>query len=226
MFSILFAEDEKNLRTAVFDYLTSKGLNVMTAVDGRDAAQKFYDNEFDLIVLDIMMPYLNGFEVCKLIRKKNKTVPVIFLTAMGEERDYLKGYNCGCDDYIVKPFPLSVLYEKCMNITKRYKGIDKNNFLEICSVKLNTVTHQAFVDGEEVTLASKDFKVLQYLMENKNIVLSRDLILTRVWGYDFYGDNRVVDTHIKSIRKALGQKSFLIKTTVNSGYSFQEVNYD
>lgn len=223
MFSILFAEDEKNLRTAVFDYLTSKGCRVITAVDGRDAAQKFYDNEFDLIVLDIMMPYMDGFKVCELIRRKNKTVPVIFLTAMGEEQDYLKGYDCGCNDYIVKPFPLSVLYEKCMNITRRCKGIDKHNFLEICGVKLDFASHWVLIDGEEIVLASKDFKVPQYLMENKNIVLSRDLILTRVWGYDFYGDSRVVDTHIKSIRKALGNKSHLIKTIVNTGYSFQEV---
>lgn len=223
MFSILFAEDEMNLRTAVYDYLSAKGLNVITASDGRDAVEKFYDNQFDLIVLDIMMPYMNGFEVCKLIRRKNKTVPVIFLTAMGEERDYLKGYNCGCDDYIVKPFPLSVLYEKCISITKRCKGIDENNFLEVSGVRINYSSHKVFIDEKEINLSGKDFQVLQYLMENKNIVLSRELILTRVWGYDFYGDSRVVDTHIKSIRKALGNKSNLIKTIVNSGYSFQEV---
>lgn len=223
MFSILFAEDEKNLRGAVTEYLTAKGLKVTAAANGREAVDSFYGEVFDLIILDIMMPQLNGFEVCKIIRRKDKSVPVLFLTAMGEERDYLNGFESGCDDYIVKPFPLSVLYEKCMNLTKRCKGIDKENILSISGISLDYNTFKAYCDGRELELTAKDFKVLSYLMENKNIVLNRDLILTRIWGYDFDGDSRVVDTHIKRIRKALGDKSNLIKTVVNMGYSFEEV---
>lgn len=223
MFSILFAEDEKNLRSAVTEYLTSKGLKVTAVSNGSEAVDSFYEEAFDLIILDIMMPQLNGFEVCKIIRRKDKSVPVLFLTAMSEERDYLNGFESGCDDYIVKPFPLSVLYEKCMNLTKRCKGIDKENILSISGISLDYNTFKAYCDGRELDLTAKDFKVLSYLMENKNIVLNRDLILTRIWGYDFDGDSRVVDTHIKRIRKALGDKSNLIKTVVNMGYSFKEV---
>ncbi|MCM1115637.1 MAG: response regulator transcription factor [Clostridium sp.] len=223
MFSILYAEDESKLRETIGEYLSVKGLKVDTARNGADAVELFYDNTYDLIVLDIMMPVMNGYEVCKIIRRKNKTVPILFLTAMGQEQDYLKGFDSGCDDYIVKPFPLSVLYEKCTSLIKRSKGIDRDNVLTVSGVTLDFNSYKAFANDREIILSAKDFKILRYLMENKNIVLNRELILTHIWGYDFEGDARAVDTHIKQIRKALGDKSACIKTIVNIGYSFQEV---
>ena len=222
MFSVLVADDEKKIRETIKDYLTAKGLIIQTAFDGMDALEKFEQGNFDLVILDVMMPRLSGFETCRKIRKISKA-PVVFLTAKGQEQDFLSGYNCGGDDYIVKPFPLSVLYEKCISIIKRYKGIDRDNVLNLCGISLNLSSYKLMVDGKDVAIPHKDFKILYYLMENKNIVLSRDLILTYVWGYDFDGDDRVVDTHIKRIRKLLGEKSGCIKTIVNAGYSFQEV---
>lgn len=222
MFSVLVADDEKKIRETIKDYLTAKGLSVQTAFDGMDALDKFEQEKFDLVILDVMMPRLSGFETCRKIRKISKA-PVVFLTAKGQEQDFLNGYNCGGDDYIVKPFPLSVLYEKCISMIKRYKGIDRDNVLNLCGISLNLSSYKLTLDGKDTPISHKDFKILYYLMENKNIVLSRDLILTYVWGYDFDGDDRVVDTHIKRIRKLLGEKSGCIKTIVNAGYSFQEV---
>lgn len=223
MFSVLFAEDEGQLRETVSEYLTAKNITVYSAKNGSEAVDMFYDHQPDLIILDIMMPVINGFEVCKIIRRKNKNVPVIFLTAMSQEQDLLKGYNLGCDDYIVKPFPLSVLYEKCVNIIKRARGIDRDNSLTVSGIRLDLNTYKAYDGDTELNLANKDFNLLWYLMENKNIVLNRELILTHLWGYDFDGDDRVVDTHIKTLRKALGEKGSLIKTVINVGYSFKEV---
>ena len=223
MFSILFAEDDDQLRKTIVDYLRAKGIKVLPARNGSEAVDSFYDNDPDLIVLDVMMPIMNGMEVCRIIRRRNKTVPILFLTAMSQERDYLNGFKCGCDDYIVKPFPLSVLYEKCMNLIKRSKKIDSDNSLTVSGIRLDFNTYKAYADDTEIPLSGNDFKLLWYLMENKNIVLNRELILTHLWGYDFDGDTRVVDTHIKNLRKALGEKSSLIRTVVNIGYSFQEV---
>lgn len=223
MFTILFAEDESELRDTISEYLKAKGFCLFTAGDGREAVEMFYECEPDLIILDIMMPVINGIEVCKIIRRKNKSVPVLFLTAMSQEKDFLNGYNVGCDDYVVKPFPLSVLYQKCTNLIKRSKGIDSDNILTVSGVSLDLNAYKAYIGDREINITGKDFRLLWYLMVNKNIVLNRELILTHIWGYDFEGDARVVDTHIKIIRKALGDKSSLIKTVVNVGYSFTEV---
>lgn len=223
MFSVLFAEDENYLRETVSEYLNSKNITVYTARNGSEAVDSFYEYEPDLIILDIMMPVMNGFEVCKIIRRRDKNVPVMFLTAMSQEQDFLNGYNVGCDDYIVKPFPLSVLYEKCINLIKRSHGIDRDNSLTVSQIRLDFNEYKAYDGERELNLSTKDFNLLWYLMENKNIVLNRELILTHLWGYDFDGDARVVDTHIKILRKALGDKANLIKTVVNVGYSFREV---
>lgn len=221
MFSVLVADDEIKIRETIKDYLSAKGLRVVTACDGEDALDRINQESFDLVILDVMMPRLNGFDTCKAIRRRS-IVPVLFLTAKAQERDYLDGFQCGCDDYIVKPFPLSVLYEKSISLIKRYKGIGSENVLTVSGVSLNLNTYKVKVNNNEVPLSNKDFKLLYYLMENKNNVLNRDLILSYVWGYDFDGDNRVVDTHIKRLRKVLGEKSSCIRTVVNIGYSFQE----
>ena len=222
MFSVLVADDEKAIRESIKDYLEAKGYSVKTATDGESALELFYENSFDLVILDVMMPKVDGFDACRAVRRASN-LPVLFLTAKGQEADFLKGFECGCDDYVVKPFPLSVLYEKCNSLIKRYKGIDSANWLKVSCVSLDLSCKRAYVCENEIKLSSKDFKILCYLMENKNIVLNRELILTFAWGYDFDGDDRVVDTHIKRIRKALGEKAECIKTIINTGYSFREV---
>lgn len=222
MFKVLVADDEMKIRETISDYFTAKGISVVTAENGKAALDKFYENYFDMVILDIMMPVMDGYEACRLIRRESD-VPVLFLTAKGQEQDYLKGYNIGCDDYIVKPFPLSVLYEKAVYMMRKYRGLDKNNRLSVSGITLDTDSMKVFTDDKEIALSNKDFKILKYLMENKNIVISRELIITHIWGYDFDGDDRVVDTHIRRIRQALGEKSFCIKTVINNGYSFQEV---
>ena len=222
MFSVLVVDDEKAIRESIKDYLEAKGYSVKTATDGESALELFYENPFDLVILDVMMPKVDGFDACRAVRRASN-LPVLFLTAKGQEADFLKGFECGCDDYVVKPFPLSVLYEKCNSLIKRYKGIDSANWIKVSGVALDLSCKRAYVGENEIKLSSKDFKILCYLMENKNIVLNRELILTFAWGYDFDGDDRVVDTHIKRIRKALGEKAECIKTIINTGYSFREV---
>ena len=221
MFKILLADDEIKIRSTIKDYLSAKGFDVITAKDGADALEKFGEEEFDLIILDVMMPNFDGFDTCRAVRRRSN-IPVLFLTAKGQERDFLQGFECGCDDYIVKPFPLSVLYEKCFALIKRYRGISEDNLITVGKISVNLEKRKIFSNGEEIYFSDKDFKILSYLMKNKGIVLSRDLILTRVWGYDFDGDSRVVDTHIKRIRKALGVCSNQIKTIVNAGYVLEE----
>lgn len=222
MFKILFADDEAKIRETVNDYFTAKGVEVHLAEDGGRAVELVEENEYDLIILDVMMPVLNGLEACRRISKITKA-PVLFLSALGEERDFLAGLSSGADDYIVKPFPLSVLFEKSQRMIRRYRGLTDENLIISGEITLDKNRFKVFAGGKEITLSSKDFQLLEYLMSNKNIVLSRQIILSRVWGYDFEGDDRVVDTHIKIIRKALGENSKAIKTVVNVGYKFEEV---
>lgn len=221
MFKILFADDEAKIREAVYDYFTAKGVEVFLAEDGGQAVEAAENNDFDLVILDVMMPVLNGLEACRRIRKLSKA-PILFLSALGEERDLLGGYSSGADDYIVKPFPLSVLFEKSLRMIRRYRGVNDDNLIISGGITLDKNRFKVLSDGKEITLSSKDFQLLEYLMTNKNIVLSRHIILSRVWGYDFEGDDRVVDTHIKIIRKALGENAAAIKTVVNVGYKFEE----
>lgn len=221
MFKILFADDEAKIRETVNDYFTAKGVEVHLAEDGGQAVELVEENEYDLIILDVMMPVLNGLEACRRISKITKA-PVLFLSALGEERDFLAGLSSGADDYIVKPFPLSVLFEKSQRMIRRYRGLTDENLIISGEITLDKNRFKVFAGGKELTLSSKDFQLLEYLMSNKNIVLSRQIILSRVWGYDFEGDDRVVDTHIKIIRKALGENSKAIKTVVNVGYKFEE----
>ena len=221
MYKILVADDEVKIRETIYDYMTAKGLCVSLAEDGEDAVYKAEAEEFDLIILDVMMPKKDGFEACREIRK-NSQAPILFLSALGEEADFLKGFSCGGDDYIVKPFPLSVLYQKCLAMISLSKGTDKNHLIKVSGITLDVLKHRVFDGEKEIILSSKDFELLRYLMENKNIVISRERVLSRVWGWDYDGDIRVVDTRIKRIRKALGDKSDVIKTVVNVGYCYEE----
>ena len=159
MFSVLVADDEKAIRESIKDYLEAKGYSVKTATDGESALELFYENSFDLVILDVMMPKVDGFDACRAVRRASN-LPVLFLTAKGQEADFLKGFECGCDDYVVKPFPLSVLYEKCNSLIKRYKGIDSANWLKVSGVALDLSCKRAYVGENEIKLSSKDFKIL------------------------------------------------------------------
>ena len=170
---------------------------------------------------DVMMPEMNGLEACRRIRSVSDT-PVLFLSALGEERDLLRGYSLGADDYIVKPFPLSVLAQKCNALISRYRGGALQEEISFYGVTLNKSKQLVTVDGKAIELSNKTFRLLELLMVNKGVVLSREQILAKVWGWDFDGDERAVDTHIKKLRKALGEKAVHIKTVIGGGYSFRE----
>lgn len=221
MYKILVCDDETKIRETFFDYLSAKGFDVTTAANGKEAVEACEKQEYDLIILDVMMPQMNGLEACRRIRTLSDT-PVLFLSALGEEQDLLKGYSLGADDYIVKPFPLAVLAEKCGALISRYRGSTLQTEISLCGITLSKDKKQVSVDGKAVELSNKTFKLLELLMANKEIVLSREQILAKVWGWDFDGDERVVDTHIKKLRKALGEKAVYIKTIIGGGYSFRE----
>lgn len=221
MYKILVCDDEIKIRETFRDYLSAKGFDVTLAGNGEEAVRKTRENNFDLIILDVMMPVMNGLDACKIIRRNTDT-PILFLSALGEEQDILDGFRNGCDDYIVKPFPMSVLTQKCTVMINRYKGNSLQNEISIYGIVLDKSKMKVTVDNNEIELSGKMFNLLAMLMENKDIVLSREQILTKIWGWDFDGDERVVDTHIKKLRKALGEKSVHIKTVIGGGYSFRE----
>lgn len=222
MFNVLIADDERKIREAMSDYMSAKGYNVALAENGSVALSMAMEMEYDLIILDVMMPEMDGLQACKEIREFS-SVPILFLSALGEENDYLKAYQSGCDDYIVKPFPLSVLCEKCRSMIARNKGLDRDSRISVGNICVDYSSHKVYVGDNEISLALKDFDLLAYLIENKGRALDRELILTRIWGYDYDGDTRVVDTHIKRIRKALGESAKYIKTISGVGYSIEEV---
>lgn len=221
MYKILVCDDERKIRETLYDYLSAKSFNVVTAENGEEAIEKAETESFDLILLDVMMPKKDGLTALREIRKFSD-VPVLFLSALGEEEDLLKGYKYGADDYIVKPFPLSVLSEKILATIKRHKGIDRQNKISSGGITLDYGKMKVLCGEKEIFLPSKDFLLLSYLIENSGIVLSRERILNKIWGYDYEGDDRVVDTHIKRIRKALGEKGKLIETVIGAGYRFRK----
>lgn len=221
MYKILVCDDEIKIRETFRDYLSAKGFDVTLAKNGKEAVTITDKNDFDLIILDVMMPVMNGLEACRIIRRNTDT-PILFLSALGEEQDILDGFRNGCDDYIVKPFPMSVLTQKCTVMINRYKGNSLQNEISIYGIVLDKSKMKVTVDNNEIELSGKMFGILAMLMENNDTVLSREQILTKIWGWDFDGDERVVDTHIKKLRKALGEKSVHIKTVIGGGYSFRE----
>ncbi|MBR3835208.1 MAG: response regulator transcription factor [Clostridia bacterium] len=221
MKKVLVCDDEIKIRETIYDYLCAKGFCVTLAENGEKAVYLASKQTFDLIILDVLMPGIDGFEVCRQIRKTSQ-VPVLFLTALGEEGDYLHGYSSGADDYIVKPFPLAVLVEKCNSIINRYSGENMQRILSVGEIVLNKDKFLVTVSGEEISLTNKMFNLLSLLIENQNIILSREQILNKVWGWDYDGDERVVDTHIKKLRKALGKEASHIHTVIGRGYVIKE----
>ncbi len=224
MYKILLVEDDCDIRELICDYFQAKSGNsifVDTAHDGQSGVEKAYENSYDLLLLDIMLPQLSGFEICKEVRA-DSDVPIIFITARALEADMLKGYALGCDDYVVKPFPLPVLFEKVNALIKRSKGLVRLPQFILGGVTLNPNNGKVFSNGEEVTLTAKEFSILKILFENKGRIISRDKLITKLWGYDSDIDERIIDTHIKNIRKALGDNSKLIKTVRSRGYILEE----
>ena len=213
---ILLAEDHDNLREIIEDYLVVHGYVVESFDNGEDAYYSFLTESYDLVLLDVMMPKMDGFTLCKKIREKEE-IPILFITAKVQEVDQLKGYELGCDDYIVKPFSLPVLLAKCNAIMKR----KHYQFLERGVLKLNTREKQAYLNDKNLNLKIIDYKILEYFIKNPNIILSREQILLKVWGFDYSGQERSVDTHIKILRKALGPYQKGIKTVIKQGYYFE-----
>ena len=221
MLKLLVCDDEIKIRTTLFDWFTAKGFSVTMAENGAQAVECAEKEGYDLILLDVLMPEKDGLSACREIRKFSDT-PVIFLSALGEEEDLLRGYRLGGDDYIVKPFPLSVLTEKIITTVNRHKGINPQNRLTLSGITLDYGTRKVYCGGREIVFAAKDFELLALLMENKGNVLSREIILRKIWGYDYEGDERVVDTHIKRIRKALREHADCVKTAIGAGYAFKK----
>lgn len=221
--NILVVEDENKISEFISLYLKNEGYKVFEASDGQIALEKFEENEIDLIVLDIMMPRLNGFEVCKKIREKSK-VPIIILTAIEEEMDHIKGYELGADDYVTKPFKIKILMAKIKRLLQRFNKNDNDIFVHD-KLKIDFDGREVFMDSKKIKLAPKEFDLLIYLIKNKGIALSRNQILENIWGYDFEGENRVVDNHIKKSRNKLENYSSLIETIISVGYKF-DINKD
>lgn len=218
---LLIIEDDNRMREIYNDYFTAKGFTVFEAVDGAEALECLEEQEYDIVFLDIMMPHIDGFTVCRAIRSKSN-MPVVFLTARSREDDMLFGYELGADDYITKPFSLPVLHAKALSLIKRAKGITDNNNYDFGSLIVNTQSRTVTIDNQPITLAPKEYELLLYLIENKGRVLSREQILNSVWGYDYFGDDRAVDTHVKKLRAAIGNQSWRIKTIIKAGYRFEE----
>ena len=223
-YNILLVEDDKYIREIIEDYFSEQNdptFIVHSAMDGNAGMEMVYEQDFDLVLLDIMLPGTDGFTICREIRKQS-ICPIIFLTARGREEDILYGYQLGCDDYIVKPFSLAELHAKVKAMLKRAKGMVGVDALTCGRVSLNPATCKVQVDGMDVELPPKEFMILKYLMENQNRVVEREVLLTRMWGYDFEGNERVVDNHVKKLRKALGSAGGQIKTVITKGYKLEE----
>lgn len=217
---ILVVDDESRMRKLVSDFLTRKGYEVIEAADGIEAVDIFMENkDIALIILDVMMPGMDGWEVCREIRKDSK-VPIIMLTAKGEENDELHGFECGADEYISKPFSPKILTARVDAILRRAYGVDGNEVIEIGGIVIDKAAHIVKIDGEEIDLSYKEFELLTYFVENKGLALSREKILNNVWNYDYYGDARTIDTHVKKLRKKMGDKGDYIKTIWGMGYKF------
>lgn len=218
---ILIVEDEANLRDVLCDYFRSKGELPVGASNGMQALSLIEENEYDAVLLDIMMPQLDGLSVCRAVRKTND-IPIIFLTALSDEEDKLLGYELGADDYITKPFSMSVLYAKMIALIKRnQRTVLSNDRMEAGGITLEISTRKVYAGRKEVTVTPKEFVLLRCLMQNRNLVMSREQLLVKCWGYDYEGEARAVDTHIKRLREKLGDYADCIKTVIKAGYRLE-----
>ena len=218
---ILVVDDESRMRKLIKDFLMAKGYSILEAEDGEKALEVFEENKekIQLILLDVMMPKLDGWSVLRQVRENSK-VPIIMLTARGEERDELFGFELGVDEYISKPFSPKILVARVEAILKRTRG-DKKEIKNLDGIEIDKEGRTVKVDGKDVELSLREYELLLYLIENENIALSRDKILNNVWNYDYYGDSRTIDSHIKKVRHKLGKKGKYIKTIRGVGYKFE-----
>ena len=224
MYKILVVDDEVNIRRVVREYAEFEGYEVAEAENGMEAVEMVKSEDFDLIVMDIMMPKLDGFSTCKEI-KKYKTIPVIMLSARGEEYDKLFGFELGIDDYVVKPFSPKELMARIKAVLKRNNVSESTvpEKLVFEGLEIDIAGREVYVHGEKASMTPKEYDLLFYLVKNKNLALTRDKLLEEVWGYDFFGDDRTVDTHIKMLRNSLGQYRKFIVTLRGMGYKFEYV---
>ena len=218
---IMVVDDESRMRKLVKDFLVKSNYDVLEAEDGAEAVDLFFrDNDIALIILDVMMPKMDGWQVCREIRAYSK-VPIIMLTAKGDERDELQGFDLGVDEYISKPFSPKILVARVEAILRRTNQISNDDLLEVGGISINKSAHIVSIDGNEIDLSFKEFELLTYFLENQGIALSREKILNNVWNYDYFGDARTIDTHVKKLRSKMGEKGDLIKTIWGMGYKFE-----
>lgn len=217
---ILVVDDEQRMRKLIKDFLTKQGFRVLEAADGEEAVDVFLENkDIVLVILDVMMPKMDGWEVCREIRQYSK-VPIIMLTARGAEADELRGFELGVDEYIAKPFSPKILVARVQALLRRANAVSGES-LEYGGIVLDRSAHEVLIDGERIDLSFKEFELLSYFMENKDIALSRERILNHVWDYDYFGDARTIDTHVKKLRSKMGKYGSYIKTIWGMGYKFE-----
>lgn len=222
VYKVLLADDEQGLRDITKKYLERNGFDVITAKNGAEAIAAVDKNVFDIIVLDIMMPEIDGRQVCQYIRTKYD-VPVIFLTARGKEQDVIQGYEIGADEYVTKPFSMPILMAKINSLVKRYHGLTiKNGLITIGNIQIEPARRIVTVNKKVISIAPKEYELLMYFIDNKNQVLSRTQILDAVWGYDYEGYDRAVDTHVKKLRAILGEENHYIHTIIKGGYIWRQ----
>ena len=217
---ILVVDDEARMRKLVKDFLSVKGFTVLEASNGEEAVDLFFEQkDIALIILDVMMPKMDGWETCRTIRKYSQ-VPIIMLTARSEERDELQGFNLGVDEYISKPFSPKILVARVEAILRRSNAVS-SDLIEIGGLRIDKAAHQVTIDGQNIDLSYKEFELLTYFVENQGIALSREKILNNVWNYDYFGDARTIDTHVKKLRSKMGEKGDYIRTIWGMGYKFE-----
>lgn len=221
MANILIVEDEKNMQEIIAEYMRRGGHTCFTADDGVDALMVLKNNPIDLMILDIMMPHLDGFSVCKMAREMSN-LPIIMLTAKSGEDDKLKGYDLGADDYMTKPFSPKVLLAKASALLRRSSALPAET-MNAGKISIIPAAHKAFLDGQEITLTHKEYELLSFFMANPGQIFSREQLLNRIWGYDFEGTTRTIDTHIKTLRQKLGDEGKHIVTLIRSGYKFEVI---
>ncbi len=219
---ILVVDDESRMRKLVSDFLTRSNFEVLEAENGDQALEIFYkEKDLALLILDVMMPGVDGWQVCKEVRNCSK-VPIIMLTARGTEQDELQGFELGVDEYISKPFSPKILVARVEALLRRSGQMDKGEFIGCGGIALDKGAHRVTIEGKEIELSFKEFELLAYFIENKGLALSREKILDNVWNYDYFGDARTIDTHVKKLRNKLGDKGDMIKTVWGIGYKLEE----
>ena len=218
---ILVVDDESRMRKLVRDFLEREGFQVLEAGDGLEAMEVFYgDKDISLLILDVMMPKMDGWQVCREVRQASK-VPIIMLTARSEERDELQGFELGVDEYISKPFSPKILVARVEAILRRSNVLDSGEVSDAGGIVIDKAAHQVTIDGKGIELSYKEFELLTYFVENQGIALSREKILNNVWNYDYFGDARTIDTHVKKLRSKMGEKGNYIRTIWGMGYKFE-----